>query len=41
MRTVHIPHSAIPAEQHGPVVGTPDAVVQRLGDVLAVVDRWR
>jgi putative hydrolase of the HAD superfamily len=41
MRTVHIPHSAIPAEQYGPVVGTPDAVVQRLGDVLAVVDGWR
>ena len=41
MRTVHIPHSAIPAEQHGPVTGSPDAVVQRLGDVLAVVDRWR
>ena len=40
MRTVLVPHSAVPAEQVGPVTGTPDAVVQRLGDVLDVVDAW-
>ena len=33
-----VPHSDIPAEQQGPVEGEPDAVVQRLGDLLAVVD---
>jgi putative hydrolase of the HAD superfamily len=41
MRTILIPHSDIPATQHGPVTGNPDATVQRLADVLAVVDRWR
>jgi putative hydrolase of the HAD superfamily len=40
LRAVLIPHSDIPAAQQGPVVGRPDAVVQRLGDVLAVVDAW-
>ncbi|PZS14793.1 MAG: HAD family hydrolase, partial [Pseudonocardiales bacterium] len=41
LRAIHVPHSAIPPEQHGPVAGEPDAVVQRLGDVLAVIDTWR
>jgi putative hydrolase of the HAD superfamily len=41
MRAVLVPHSAIPAEQAGPVTAEADAVVQRLGDVLAVVDAWR
>jgi putative hydrolase of the HAD superfamily len=40
MRAVLIPHSDIPEIQRGPVAGDPDAVVQRLGDVLAVVDGW-
>lgn len=40
MRTVLIPHSAIPDHQHGHTLGTPDAVVQRLGDVLGVVEAW-
>lgn len=40
MRAILIPHSVIPAEQLGPVTGEPDAVVQRLGDVLAVIDSW-
>jgi putative hydrolase of the HAD superfamily len=40
MRAVHVPHSAIPVEQRGPVSGEPDAVVQRLADLLAVVDAW-
>ena len=41
MRAVHIPHSTIPDDQRGPVEGEPDAVIQRLGDLLAVVDAWR
>lgn len=41
MRAVLVPHSPIPAEQAGPVTAEADAVVQRLGDVLAVVDAWR
>jgi putative hydrolase of the HAD superfamily len=41
MRTILIPHSEIPTEQHGPVTGEPDAVVQRLAEVLDVVDNWR
>jgi len=40
LRAILVPHSAIPAEQHGPVMGEPDAVVQRLADVLAVIDGW-
>jgi putative hydrolase of the HAD superfamily len=40
MRAVLIPHSEIPDAQRGPVQGEPDAVVQRLADVLAVVDGW-
>jgi putative hydrolase of the HAD superfamily len=40
MRTVLIPHSEIPGDQYGPVAGEPDAIVQRLGDVLQVVDSW-
>jgi putative hydrolase of the HAD superfamily len=41
MRTILIPHSDIPATQHGPVTGEPDAIVERLADVLTVVDGWR
>jgi putative hydrolase of the HAD superfamily len=40
MRTVLIPHSVIPDSQRGPVEGEADAVVQRLGDILALVDLW-
>jgi putative hydrolase of the HAD superfamily len=40
MRTIHVPHSRIPAHQHGPVTGHPDATVQRLADVLPVVLGW-
>ena len=40
MRAILIPHSEIPNSQRGPVEGEADAVVQRLGDVLAHVDRW-
>ena len=41
MRAVHVPHSAIPAEQVGHTEGTPDAVAHRLGDVRGIVERWR
>ena len=40
MRAILVPHSDIPHDQLGPVEGAPDAVVQRLGDVLEHVDRW-
>jgi putative hydrolase of the HAD superfamily len=40
MRAVLVPHSAIPENQKGHVEGDPDAVVQRLAEVLPVVDRW-
>lgn len=39
MRTILVPHSTIPPGEQ-PLEATPDAVVQRLSDVLAVVDRW-
>lgn len=41
MRAVLVPHSDIPAEQHGPVTARPDAVAHRLRDVLDLVDQWR
>jgi putative hydrolase of the HAD superfamily len=41
MRAVLVPHSTIPAEQHGPVAGEPDAVVQRLSELLGIIDLWR
>ena len=41
MRAVLVPHSDIPAMQAGPVTGEPDAVVQRLADLLPLVDAWR
>ena len=41
MRAVLVPHSAIPDNQKGHVEGDPDAVVDRLADLLAVVDGWR
>lgn len=41
MRAVLVPHSDIPHDQRGHVEGEPDAVVQRLTDLLPLVDRWR
>jgi putative hydrolase of the HAD superfamily len=41
MRTILLPHSDIPDTQVGTITSEPDAVVQRLGEVLAVVDKWR
>jgi putative hydrolase of the HAD superfamily len=40
MRAVLVPHSEIPKSQRGHVEGEPDAVVQRLGDLLEVVGQW-
>jgi putative hydrolase of the HAD superfamily len=40
MRTVLVPHSQIPTVQHGHTLGEPDAVIQRLADLLAVLDAW-
>ncbi len=40
MRAVLVPHSAIPRDQVGSSEGEPDAVVQRLADLLALVDQW-
>ena len=41
MRAVLVPHSDIPAIQRGHTEGEADAVIQRRGDLLAVVDAWR
>lgn len=41
MRTVLVPHSDIPDAERWGSPAEPDAVVQRLGDVLGVVDGWR
>ena len=40
MRAVLVPHSAIPENQKGHVEGDPDAVLDRLADLLTVVDDW-
>ncbi|MGH3357383.1 MAG: HAD family hydrolase [Nocardioidaceae bacterium] len=40
MRTIHVPHSTIPADQIGHATGEPDAVVQRLSQVADVVEDW-
>lgn len=40
LRAVFVPHSDIPAEQQVPVDVTPDGTVQRLGELLQLVDGW-
>ena len=40
MRTVLVPHSDIPTVQRGHTQGEPDAVIQRLADLLAVIESW-
>ena len=40
MRAVFVPHSQVPADQIGAVVGEPDAVINELADLLPIVDRW-
>jgi putative hydrolase of the HAD superfamily len=41
MRAVLVPHSAVPEWQIGPAQGEPDAVVDRLADLKAVIESWR
>jgi putative hydrolase of the HAD superfamily len=41
MRAIHIPHSAIPAEQLGHTEGDPDAVAHRLADIPDLIAEWR
>ncbi|MBU2696727.1 HAD family hydrolase [Pimelobacter sp. 30-1] len=41
MRAVHIPHSAIPADQVGHTEGEPDAVAHRLADLPELLAPWR
>jgi putative hydrolase of the HAD superfamily len=41
MRAVLVPHSDIPEVQRGHTEAEADALIQRLGDLLAVVDAWR
>lgn len=40
MRAVLVPHSDIPVHQQVPVDVAPDAVIQRLSDLLPIVDTW-
>lgn len=40
MRTIFVPHSDIPLEQHGHTEGEPDAVVHHLAEIPDVVSRW-
>jgi putative hydrolase of the HAD superfamily len=40
MRAVLVPHSTIPRDQSGHSEGEPDAVIQRLADLLPIVDEW-
>lgn len=40
MRAVLVPHSTIPSYQLGPVAGRPDAVVDRLADLVPLVHAW-
>lgn len=40
MRTVWVPHSAIPEDERGSNSAEPDATVASLKDVLTVVDEW-
>ncbi len=40
MRAVLVPHSEIPPAQQVPVDVHPDAVIDRLRDLLPLVDTW-
>jgi putative hydrolase of the HAD superfamily len=39
LKAVHIPHSAIPAEQVGHSEGEPDAIAHELSEIPAIIDR--
>ncbi|MGL5808615.1 MAG: HAD family hydrolase [Nocardioides sp.] len=40
MRAIHVPHSAIPAEQLGHSTGVPDATIGRLSEITAILEGW-
>jgi putative hydrolase of the HAD superfamily len=40
MRAIHVPHSAIPVEQHGHSTSEPDAVASRLSDIPGILRGW-
>jgi putative hydrolase of the HAD superfamily len=40
MKAVFVPHSKIPPEQAPPVAVRPDAVIDKLADLLPIVDGW-
>jgi putative hydrolase of the HAD superfamily len=39
LKAIHIPHSAIPAEQHGHSEGEPDAVAHDLAEIPELLER--
>ena len=39
LRAIHIPHSAIPTEQHGHSEGDPDAVAHELAEIPGLLER--
>ena len=41
LRTIHLPHSSIPASQVGHTEGEPDAVIDSLAEIPDVIRRWR
>ena len=41
MRAILLPHSDIPAKQRGMLEGEPDAIIQRLSDLIDIIDKWR
>jgi len=41
MRAVLVPHSTVPDWQRGHTEGEPDAVIDRLADLKAVIEAWR
>jgi len=41
MRAVLVPHSDIPSEQRGHTDGEPDTVIERLSELLPIIDEWR
>ena len=40
MRAILVPHSVIPVWQTTGVEGSPDAIIDNLGELLPQVDRW-
>lgn len=40
LRAIHVPHSVIPGNQVGHTEGQPDAIVQSLAEIAAVVAAW-